>query len=131
MTSSAIVEHIKKNDGYHDGALLTLSDWSRQLVASTASGLELKLSRTEVARYQADHDVSHAHVQTQIVFVFFSAIGVAIDAPPRYKMLHSLPIATGAETRSGRTSLAFVGAHLEKEPWRIPHRFLDVREMIC
>lgn len=44
MTGSAMVECIQKGDKLHDGALVTTSDRSHQLVVSTASGLEVKRS---------------------------------------------------------------------------------------
>lgn len=39
-----MIEHVKKHDEHHDGAHLTLSDWSHQLVMSAASGVKLKQS---------------------------------------------------------------------------------------
>lgn len=41
MIGSAIIEHVHKHDEHYDGALLTLSDWSHQLVTSVASELEV------------------------------------------------------------------------------------------
>lgn len=42
MIALAMTEHVRKHDNRHDGALLTLSNWSNQRVASTASEGETK-----------------------------------------------------------------------------------------
>lgn len=48
MIDSAMIEHAQKHDEHHDGALLTLSGCSYNLVASAASGLwkETKITDT-------------------------------------------------------------------------------------
>lgn len=42
LICSAMIKQVQKHGEYHDGALLTLSDWFYQLVASVASGLHVK-----------------------------------------------------------------------------------------
>lgn len=44
MMGSAMKEHVRKHYEHHDGELLKLSDWSRQLVAWAVSGLRVKQS---------------------------------------------------------------------------------------
>lgn len=42
MIGSAMVEQVQKHHEHHDGALSTPPDWSRQLIASVSSRVEVK-----------------------------------------------------------------------------------------
>lgn len=42
MIGPAMIGHVRKRDEHRDGAILTLTDWSRQLVGKAASARMLK-----------------------------------------------------------------------------------------
>lgn len=58
LICSALIEHVQKQNEHYDGALLTLSDESPQLVASSAPGLKVKRSKGYTLRFASPSLVS-------------------------------------------------------------------------